>query len=142
MLVLHLSMKKFLSLLFIFTGYTLTAQNFTTTFETSKGKQTATYFECINFYKSLSQSFSTIKILTGDTTDAGYPLHVVLFSADTSCVNSERPPRVLSLAYSAVGIIVTALHASPINPAIKPNTPLFIATGNCFSFIHFIKKCL
>src|ERR1700754_2458791 len=82
MLVLHLSMKKFLSWLFIFTGYTLTAQNFTTTFETSNGKQTATYFECINFYKSLARSFSTIQILTGDTADAGYPLHVVLFSAD------------------------------------------------------------
>ncbi|MBV9962028.1 MAG: M14 family metallopeptidase, partial [Parafilimonas sp.] len=75
-------MKKFLSLLFIFTGYTLTAQNFTTTFETSGGKQTATYFECIEFYKSLAKSFSTIKILTGDTTDEGYPLHIVLFSAD------------------------------------------------------------
>ena len=58
------------------------AQNFTTPFEKSNGKQTATYFECINFYQSLAKIFSTIKILTGDTADAGYPLHVILFSAD------------------------------------------------------------
>ena len=58
------------------------AQPFITTFEKSNGKQTATYFECIDFYKSLAKSFSTIKILIGDTTDEGYPLHLVLFSAD------------------------------------------------------------
>jgi hypothetical protein len=59
-----------------------TAQSFMTTFEKSNGKQTATYFECIDYYKMLAQSYPTIKIRTGDTTDAGYPLHVVLFSAD------------------------------------------------------------
>ena len=58
------------------------SQNLITSFEKSNGKQTATYFECINFYQSLAKKFSTIKILTGDTTDAGYSLHVVLFSAD------------------------------------------------------------
>lgn len=55
---------------------------FITPFEKSNGKQTATYFECIDYYRSLANTFSTIKILTGDTTDSGYPLHVVLFSAD------------------------------------------------------------
>ncbi len=58
------------------------AQTFITTFEKSNGKQTATYFECIDFYKSLAKKFSTIKIVTGDTVDAGYPLHIILFSAD------------------------------------------------------------
>jgi hypothetical protein len=71
-----------LSILFFSVIYTLAAQSFTTTFEKSNGKQTATYFECMDFYKSLAKSFSSIKILTGDTTDAGYPLHVILFSAD------------------------------------------------------------
>ncbi len=55
---------------------------FTTTFEKTNSKQTVTYFECIDYYKELAKASSTIKILTGDTTDAGYPLHVVLFSAD------------------------------------------------------------
>jgi hypothetical protein len=60
----------------------INAQTFTTPFEKSNGNQTATYFECIQFYKSLAKNFSTIKILTGDTTDSGYPLHLILFSAD------------------------------------------------------------
>jgi Zinc carboxypeptidase len=60
----------------------LIAQPFETQFEKTNGKQTATYFECVDYYKTLAKSFSSIKILTGDTTDAGYPLNLVLFSAD------------------------------------------------------------
>jgi len=60
--------------------YSSIAQSYITSFEKSNGKQTATYFECIDYYKTLAQSYPTIKMLTGDTTDAGYPLHVVLFS--------------------------------------------------------------
>jgi zinc carboxypeptidase len=58
------------------------SQTLITPFEKSNGKQTTAYFECIKFYQSLAKTYSTIKILTGDTADAGYPLHVVLFSAD------------------------------------------------------------
>ena len=58
------------------------AQSFLTPFERSNGKQTATYLESIAYYKALAKSYSVIKIITGDTTDAGYPLHLVLFSAD------------------------------------------------------------
>lgn len=74
--------KIFLSALISFLIIHGNAQNFITPFEKSNGKQTATYFECINFYQSLAKNFSTIKVLTGDTTDSGYPLHLVLFSAD------------------------------------------------------------
>lgn len=58
------------------------SQNLITSFEKSNGRQTATYFECIAYYQSLAKTFPTLKILTGDTTDSGYPLHLVLFSAD------------------------------------------------------------
>lgn len=74
--------KTFLLAFISFFIIQVNAQNFITPFEKSNGKQTATYFECINFYKALAKSYSSIKILTGDTTDAGYPLHLVLFSAD------------------------------------------------------------
>ena len=81
--LLHLSMKKYLSVLLILLLFNYAnAQSFITPFEKSNGKQTATYFECIDFYKTLAKSFSSIKVLTGDTTDAGYPLQLVLFSAD------------------------------------------------------------
>src|SRR5256885_3901153 len=74
--------KVFLFFLFVFVTFKSFSQNLITSFEKSNGKQTATYFECIKFYQSLSRTYSTIKITTGDTTDAGYPLHVILFSAD------------------------------------------------------------
>ena len=53
-----------------------------TPFEKSKGAQTATYFEAVDYYKKLASSFSTISIKTFGVTDAGYPLHLVLFSTD------------------------------------------------------------
>ena len=53
-----------------------------TVFEKSKGKQTATYFEVIQYYKQLSKRSSLIKIEERGLTDAGYPLHLVLISSD------------------------------------------------------------
>ena len=82
--VSHVIMKKifFATWCSIIICHPSIAQSFTTPFEKSNGKQTATYFECIDHYKRLAQLYPTIKIRTGDTTGAGYPLNVVLFSAD------------------------------------------------------------
>lgn len=55
-----------------------------TTFEKSNGTETATYFEAIQFYKSLSDQSKKIKIVTKGETDAGYPLHLVMISNDQS----------------------------------------------------------
>ncbi|HLX90521.1 MAG TPA: hypothetical protein VKR32_02490, partial [Puia sp.] len=55
-----------------------------TPFEKSGGKETATYFECINFYQRLDKSSSKISIRTMGESDAGYPLDVVLYSNDAS----------------------------------------------------------
>ena len=74
--------KSFFLSIFLLAVQISFSQNLVTIFEKSNGKQSATYFECIDYYKQLAKSFPTIKILTGDTTDAGYPLHVVLFAAD------------------------------------------------------------
>ncbi len=62
----------------------LNAQNFLTPFEISKRNNTATYFECIDFYKKLDAAFTTITVKNFGNTDAGYPLHLVLYSADKS----------------------------------------------------------
>ena len=82
----------------------LTTQSFPTTFEKSNGKQTATYFECIDYYKALAQSYPAIKILAGDTTDAGYPLHVVLFSPDRkfNTTNWHKQHRVVILVNNGI----------------------------------------
>jgi Zinc carboxypeptidase len=53
-----------------------------TIFEKSKGTASATYFEAINFYKNLDKQFENILVKEMGQSDAGYPLHLVLISAD------------------------------------------------------------
>ncbi len=72
--------RKFYLLLFCLVCAKVHAQK--TPFEKSNGTQTATYFETIQFYKSLAQKSNTIKIETKGQTDAGYPLHLVMLSND------------------------------------------------------------
>lgn len=48
-----------------------------------KGKNyTATYQECIDFYKVLDDQYQTVSLVEMGMTDAGLPLHVVLLNAD------------------------------------------------------------
>jgi hypothetical protein len=61
------------------TCFSLPAQ--LTIFEKSIGKKTATYFEAIDFYKQLDRSAKVLMKEMGST-DAGYPLHLVLVSGD------------------------------------------------------------
>src|SRR5436305_12659890 len=75
-------MKKTILAIHLFAVSLLHAQNLSTTFEKSSGKQTATYAECMAYYTKLDAAYSSILLKTGDSTDAGYPLHVVLYSAD------------------------------------------------------------
>ncbi|MBS1639646.1 MAG: M14 family metallopeptidase [Bacteroidetes bacterium] len=60
------------------------AQNMQTVFEKTNGKESATYFECIQFYKKLAANNSIISIKNFGLTDAGYPLQLVLVSSDKS----------------------------------------------------------
>jgi hypothetical protein len=53
-----------------------------TIFEKSNGKETATYFEAIQYYKELALHSSIIKFETKGLTDAGYPLNLILVSND------------------------------------------------------------
>lgn len=66
----------------IFVSLTARAQNFTTRFEQSNGKESATYFETIDFYKKLDKQYATITIKEIGPTDVIYPLHVVYYSRD------------------------------------------------------------
>ena len=51
-------------------------------FEKSGGKETATYFEAIDWYKTLEKKSALLSIKTMGATDAGYPLHLVMISSD------------------------------------------------------------
>ncbi|HEX4849273.1 MAG TPA: M14 family zinc carboxypeptidase, partial [Puia sp.] len=60
----------------------VSGQKLSTPFEKSSGRETATYSECIHFYKQLDQYSPEISIKTMGMSDAGYPYHLVLFSKD------------------------------------------------------------
>ncbi len=51
-------------------------------FEKSKGTETATYFEAIDWYKQLDKRSPLVLVKEIGETDAGYPLHLVLVSND------------------------------------------------------------
>ena len=53
-----------------------------TPFERSNGTETATYGECIAFYRQLDKMSSKLSIKEMGTSDAGYPYHLVLYSND------------------------------------------------------------
>ena len=51
-------------------------------FEKSDGKESATYFEAVTWYKNLSKQSPLVQVKEMGMTDAGYPLHLVLISSD------------------------------------------------------------
>ncbi|RYD99502.1 MAG: hypothetical protein EOP50_04260 [Sphingobacteriales bacterium] len=53
-----------------------------TRYDTSKGRQTPTYSEIIDFWKRLDAASPQVKLLEMGPADAGHPLHLVLVSAD------------------------------------------------------------
>jgi hypothetical protein len=67
------------SILLVFFSITQAQKNITQ-FEQSKGSKTATYFQTISFYQNLQKQFQTIQIKKIGLTDAGYPIHLILFS--------------------------------------------------------------
>ncbi|HAZ92976.1 MAG TPA: hypothetical protein DCX70_06110, partial [Chitinophagaceae bacterium] len=74
--------KSTLILLVLVLGIYANAQQ--TRFEKSNGKETATYFEAVEWYKTLDGKFSEISVKEMGLSDAGYPLHLVTLSKDKS----------------------------------------------------------
>lgn len=56
--------------------------DFTTVFEKSEGKKTATYQEIVRFYSDLDNAFTSISMKEIGTTDSGKPLHLVTYNPD------------------------------------------------------------
>jgi len=77
-------MRLKFTVLTFFVALVANAQQLATTFEKSNGLETTTYANCIAFYKQLAASSSQIQIKTFGNTDAGYPLHLIVFSGDKS----------------------------------------------------------
>ena len=68
--------------------------DFTTVFEKSDGKETATYAQVIEYYEDLAAAFPTVKLQEIGETDSGKPLHLAIFSAsenfDLEMLRSEN----------------------------------------------------
>jgi len=56
------------------------SQTITTKFEQTKGKESSTYFEIIDWWKKLDEKSGKVKMLTMGMSDAGYPLHLIVVS--------------------------------------------------------------
>jgi hypothetical protein len=63
-------------------AFSLNAQFPQTVFERSEGKATSAYHETIAFFQEAASNSKMVTILEKGTTDAGFPLHVVLISPD------------------------------------------------------------
>ena len=78
-------MKKILVLLILIVSCkpaTKTDFDFETVFEKSKGLETATYNQTIQFYNNLATTFPSISIDSIGSTDSGKPLHIVTLNPD------------------------------------------------------------
>ena len=77
-------MKKLLAIFLLISSCTIISeqdpQNFVTTFETSEGQETATYYEVIDYYNRLAAAFPELQVETMGETDSGLPLHLVTYS--------------------------------------------------------------
>ena len=75
-------MKKYLVFSFLVLTLTIDAQMPSIPFESSQGKASASYQECMAFYKQLAQKSANIQWKTMGPTDVGFPLNLVLYSSD------------------------------------------------------------
>lgn len=79
-------MKK--AILFLFTtlliscGKKTSEFDFTTVFEASNGLETATYPQIIDYYKNLAEAHDEFSLFSFGQTDAGEPLHVLIFDTN------------------------------------------------------------
>ncbi|WP_143305052.1 M14 family metallopeptidase [Chitinophaga vietnamensis] len=73
-------MRKLLTAIACCLALAAQAQNLVTRYEKTKGQETATYPEVIQYYQQLSKQFPQIKMLQMGPTDAGLPLHLVVYS--------------------------------------------------------------
>ena len=74
-------MKLYTPLLLLLPLFSFT-QSLQTVFEKTNGKETATYPGIIDFYKRLDKASPKMVLKTMGMSDAGFPLHLMLVSAD------------------------------------------------------------
>jgi hypothetical protein len=75
-------MKKIFFAYLLFSTQFIFSQTITTKFEQTKGAQSPTYYEIVDWWQKLDKQSAHVKLLTMGMTDAGFPLHLAVISAD------------------------------------------------------------
>jgi hypothetical protein len=75
-------MRKILSTLLLLVAFVAKSQNPSTEFEISGGKRSPAYANIIAWWKQLAASSPMIQLKEMGPTDAGFPLHLIMVSAD------------------------------------------------------------
>jgi len=75
-------MRHFFFIGFLFSHQLLFCQAITTKFEQTKGTQSPTYSEIVDWWKKIDEQSDLVKMFTMGMTDAGYPLDLVMVSGD------------------------------------------------------------
>lgn len=73
---------SFLTILISCNKSSKTKVDFTTQFEKTNGTETPEYKEIISFYEELASEYSQISLFSFGQTDAGEPLHLVVFNTE------------------------------------------------------------
>lgn len=96
-------MKKIIFFLFVISVASCNQQKpsdyFITQFEKSEGTETPEYVDVINYYKELSNAYSEISFFEMGKTDAGLPLHLIVYNTDgktqLNSIKNSKKNRVL-----------------------------------------------
>ncbi len=96
-------MKYNILLLLLIQDFTASCQ--LTPFEKSSGLESATYFEAVNFYKQLDRTSTKVQVRTMGPTDAGYPLNLVMVSA-----NGNFDPAAWHRQNKVVVLVINGIH--------------------------------
>ena len=75
-------MRKICVLLLIVLPKVIFSQHLTTRFEQTSGTESPTYYEIVEWWKKLDVRSPIVKMIEMGPTDAGFPLHLVMVSAD------------------------------------------------------------
>ncbi len=98
-------MRKLFYLSLLLWPFRGSGQSLITPFERSNGTATATYAECIAFYRQLDQLSPRLSIKEIGMSDAGYPYHLVLYSND-----GQADPALWYRQHKVVLLINNGIH--------------------------------
>lgn len=94
-----------LAILFAACNHTINQEEFKTRYETSGGKETATYEEAMQWWQKLDKASPYLSIAKSGTTDAGEPLHLIVISP-----TKNFSPEKLQESDRAIMLINNGIH--------------------------------